>query len=108
MQLVQVDVVGLQRAQAQLDGAHHVATRPGGVVDLGRAAELGGDDHLVALGLQRLTHELLGLAAAVHARRVEEGDAGVDGRVEHLDGAVVVDAHAEVVAAETGNRHPQS
>ena len=51
--------------------------------------------------------ELLGLAAAVHACGVEEVDARLDRGVEHGNGAVVVDTHAEVVAAETGHRHPQ-
>ena len=63
--------------------------------------ELGGQHHLVALALQGDAHHLLGLAlAAVDVGGVEEGDAVLDGGVDHRVGGGLVDAHAEVVAAE--------
>ena len=53
---------------------------------------------------QGATQELLAVGAAVDVGGVEEGDAGVEGAVDDRSGRVVVDAAAEVVAAETDDR----
>src|SRR5665647_419826 len=106
MDLVEVDVVGAEAAQAGIDGLHDVLTPEPHVVDVAgagrgrvahRAAELGGDhDGLAgdACGLERPPQDLLGLATRVHVGGVEEVDAGVErgahqrvgaGLVEHAD-----------------------
>ena len=50
---------------------------------------------------QGATQELLAVGAAVDVRGVEEGDARVERAADDRSGRVVVDASAEVVAAET-------
>ena len=55
---------------------------------------------LVAAAGQRPAEELFALRAAVDVGRVEEGDAGIERRVDHARRRGLVDPHAEVVAAE--------
>ena len=69
VQLVEVDVVGLQPAQARLHRAADVATRAAYAVVLAVRAlhvhpELGGHDELVAATLERLPEHLLAAARA--------------------------------------------
>jgi len=99
MRLVEIDVVGIQAAQAVLDGAHDVlaaealAVRP---VPHARA-HLGRDHDLVARpGAQPPADDALGDAAgiagcppAVDVRRVDEVDAGLPGAVEHTEGLLL-------------------
>src|SRR5690606_31167047 len=102
MQLVEVHVVGAKAPQAAV-------YRGADVVRCGTArhaallvghTELGGQHHLVAPALERLTHEALALGGTVSVGRVHEGDAGVYGRVEHVLRTSQVEPAAEVVAAE--------
>ena len=90
--LVEVDVVGVEPAQAVLHLAHDPAAgRPAVVRVLAhRRHELGGQHHLVAPALQRLADDLLRLAAGVHVGGVDEVDAAVEGGVDDLDAVVVV------------------
>jgi hypothetical protein len=71
-------------------------------------AELGGDDHLAAEGLQRLADEALIGEGAVDFGSVEEGDATLDRRADQADHLVPVRDHAAVMvhahAAETDGR----
>ena len=62
--LVEVDVVGLQAAQRVLDRAHDPAPRVAPLVGVvaHRAADLGGEHDVVAAALERLADDLLGLA----------------------------------------------
>ena len=63
------------------------------VVDV--EAELGGDLHLVADGLEDLADELLVLVGAVDLGGVEEGDAGVEGGGDDVSSLVQIrQAHA--------------
>ena len=90
--LVQVDVVGVQPAQAVLDLLHDPPPRRTplvGVVAHGRH-ELGGQHHAVAPPLERLADDLLGLARRVHVGRVNEVDARIEGGVDDADAVVVV------------------
>ena len=91
--LVEVDPVGAQPAQAVLDllddPAARVAELVGIVAHL--AVDLGGQDRVVtpAPG-EGLAHDLLGLAARVDVGGVDEVDARVEGPVDDVDRLVVV------------------
>ena len=52
--------------------------------------ELGGDDHLLAEGSERLAHQLLVRERAVDLGGVEERDAAFDGRPEERDHLLLV------------------
>ena len=97
MEEIQVDVVGPQPLEARVDRLRDT----GGVT----RCDLGGEHHLIAPVAEGLADELLRLPAAVALRGVEVGDAGIDGRVDDGPGALGVDPHAEVVAAEPRERH---
>jgi len=95
VQLVQVNVVGLQPAQAAFDGLQQRGLGDGAAVTdpgLAGAGHLGGEDDLVAgaAGLEPVTDDGLGGAVGlgagwngVHFRGVEEVDAALQ-RVIHL------------------------
>jgi hypothetical protein len=69
-------------------------------------AELRRQHDLVAPAGERAADDLLAAAAvAVHVCRVEEGDADVERRVDHGVRGRLVDAAAEVVAAEPDHGH---
>ena len=115
MQLVQIDVVGAQPPQRLGHGPPDVG--PAALGPGGRAvahvrtlmAELGGQDDLVPASAEDLAERALRPAAfAVGVGRVEQGDAGVDGRVNHRARPVEVQASAEVVTAESGYRYHES
>ncbi len=72
-------------------------------------AELRGQDDLVPALAEDLAERTLGPAdPAISVRGVEQGDAGVEGRVHHRASPVHVEAAAEVVAAEPDDRNLQS
>ena len=99
VELVQVDVVGLQPDEALLtsvaDEFGRVVLRalrvslPGGVrVEV--VAELGGDHDVVALLPQRLGQDSLSVPDAVGVSRVEEVDAEVVSLLQEVDALVLV------------------
>ena len=94
VQLIDVDVVGLQPLKALVDLAQDVLA--GQVVDrlmllVPDEAALGGDDDLFAqAALQGLAQHALRVMPAVYRRHVEQVDAAVDRRVDDGDGVVVV------------------
>jgi len=98
VQVVQVDAVGLQAAQAGLDGAGEVEAA--GAVVVGSLAHggdaLGGQDHVIALaiGLQHVAQDLLGGAAAVDVSGVDEVDATLECDVGDARGLGLVGAVA--------------
>jgi hypothetical protein len=107
VELVEVDVVGAETAQARVDGIEDVSPRRArhqrSVAH--RPAELGADDGALPLALQRLSEELLRPAAsAVDVRGVEQRDAEVERLAHDLLRLRGIDAHAEVVAAEPDRR----
>ena len=65
--------------------------------------ELGGEHYVLAPVAERGAEKLLGARAAVDVGGVEEVDPGVDRLIDDGLGLVLVDAHAEVVAAEADN-----
>ncbi len=79
--LVEVDVVGLEAAQAGFDGVHDVASRSADIVaaDAGAAIDLGGDDDVFARDgeiFEGLADADFGLALGVDVGGVDEVDAG--------------------------------
>ena len=85
--LVEVDVVGAEPAQAGLaladDPPARVAVMFGSVAH--RAVHLGREDDVVAAAGERLADDLLRLAGGVHVGGVDEVDAGVERGVDDLD-----------------------
>ena len=102
MVLVEVDVVGVQAAQAVFDRLQNPLARPaalfGVLADL--HPEFGGQHDFMAALAQRLAEEFLRLRPAIDVGGVEQGDPGVEGGVHHGLGLGLIDAHAEVVAAQ--------
>ncbi len=111
MLVQQVDVIGLQSAQRSLHGGSYVlrstvqtkrldveAFPPSSIASqfLSRFSlsdtppELRGDEHLIALPLQRAAEQLLVREWSVHLGRVEEGDTELDGAVDGGDRLALV------------------
>ena len=115
VQLVQVDVVGLQPGEGLLHRdldviAAALRARRRAVAHVGvPVAELGGEHDLVPAALQDLSQGEFGRArAAVGLGGVEERDALVDGGVDDRPGLLDVETAAEVVAAEAYYRDEQA
>jgi hypothetical protein len=94
--LVEVDVIGLEAAEAGVDGVHDVAAGGADVVAAGAGAAegLGGDDDLSAGDVQvfeGLTEGLFAFALGVDIGGIEEVDADVDGGLDELVGSGLVD-----------------
>jgi hypothetical protein len=101
--LVEVDVVGLQAAQRVLDRGHDPAPRGSLVVGIVayRAAELGREDNAVAASLERFAHGHFGLAVCVGG--IDEVDPRVQRLVDNAGRVVVIgvaDGRAECQRAE--------
>ena len=67
----------------------------------GAQAELRRDDGVLAARAERLSEKALAFGPAVHVGGVEEIDAGVERGVHHIGRSLLVDRHAEVVAADS-------
>ena len=105
MDLVEVDVVGLQTREASLAGGDDVAAAGAahvGVVVRHRAVELRGEDDAVALAvaLERLAGEGFAAAARIDVGGVDEVDATLDGAVDDGAGVVELGTHPEHHRAE--------
>ena len=91
VELVEVDALELEAAQAHFDtldqvaGAAHVFGFGGA---LAGDAALGGDDEARRIGVQRFADEALGDFGAVGVGGVDEGDAEIDGAAENAAGFV--------------------
>jgi hypothetical protein len=84
----EVDVVGLEAAQRPLDGLTDVlgpAVHADDLSVLDLEPELGRDDRLVALSLERLSEQLLVVERAVDLGRVEEVHAELERPVDGGD-----------------------
>ena len=115
VQLVEIDALELEAAQAHLDtlnqisGAAHVFRFRGA---LARDAALGGDDHAGRVGRERFADEALGDFGAVGVGSVDERDAEFDCAAQNAAGfgfvgrlapcAIAHQAHGSV--AETMDR----
>jgi hypothetical protein len=106
------DAVGAEAAKRGFDGVPDVGAGTPSAVQVGLRphlhAELGGQDDVVAMPLQGgaekafavTAHATLFAEPAVHVGGVEQGDPGVEGGVDDGLRAVLVEAGAEVVAAD--------
>src|SRR5918998_915813 len=84
--LVEVDVIGAEPPQTRLDGAHDVVAGQALVVGAGahRAADLGRDQALVAVGAEGFAEDLLGQALGVDVGGVDQVDARPQADVDLL------------------------
>ena len=103
--LVEVDVVGVEAAQALLALTQDPASRAAAHVRIGAhvAVHLGGEHDVVAAALDRLGHDLFRLSARVHVGGVDEVDPGIERGVDHVDRLVVV-----VVAPRAEHHRPEA
>ncbi len=108
----EVDAVGLQATEACLAAR---LDRLGPAVAAARTravdAELGDQEHAVALALERPAQQLLVLAEAIQLRAVEEIDAELDGAVDGADrfrvvGRAVRHRHAHAAEPDGGDLGP--
>ena len=97
MDVVEVEVVGLQPLQRAFDLLLDVQSRHTGIVGppAHRIEELGGDDGVLALTLQRDTQHRFRGAADIGIGRVEEVHARIERGVHHLRRTLLVGAIAE-------------
>ena len=102
-----VDVVGAESPQRVLARLAHVVRTRAVVVVVDGHPELGRDDHLAASGAERATQEDFGLGGPVDVGGVEEVDPGVERREHHAGRRGLVEAGAEVVAADPDDRYLQ-
>ncbi len=79
MDVVNVDVIHLQTAQAVLDGLHDVDPRHARIVDAfaHRVEEFGRHNGVAAAALERLAQHNLGFAIAIGVGGIEEVDPGL-------------------------------
>ncbi len=109
--LVEVDVVGLEAAQAGVDRIHDVAARGADIVAPWPDARIHfGRDHHVFTGdlyiLERLAEGLLAFALRIDIGGVEEVDAGIERIPDQVVGTGLVDgADRSKAAFTTVERH---
>ena len=91
--LVHVDVVGLQSSQRILDGGGDPAPRGALVVRvvIDRSAHLRGQDHVVTAALECPSHDVFGVSVGVSG--VHQVDPGVERLVDDADRLLGVVAH---------------
>ena len=108
VQLIEIDPIGLQAAQARLDRHHDVAagcTLARALV-IHRRPELGGEDDVLPPGPENLAKQRFRSAApAVAVGRVEQRDAEVERLVDDGAGLFEIAADAEIVASEPDRRN---
>jgi len=107
MKLPDVEVIGLQPAQAALDRLDDVPPRGAARIDVrsGGVEALGDHHQIVAVAAHQRAEDLLGLALGVLVGSVEEVDARVAAGLEHGGGSrfVGVAAEGHGAVAEFGN-----
>ena len=125
VQLVEIDMIGLQPLQAAIDRVHDVAARGAALVGAlaHGAMDLGGDHDIRPLDAEipeRLAEQSLGGAEGVDVGGIEEVDAGGDRAGDNLIDALLVEAGDEAplgvlagvaeghgAEAEFGDEHPR-
>ena len=108
MELIEVDPIRLQAAQARFHRRHDVAARRAleGALVIHRHPELGGEDDLLSPGPENLAEQRLRSAApAVGVGRVEQRDAEVERFVDDGAGLFQIAADAEIIAPEPDRRN---
>ncbi len=107
VQLVQIDVVRPESAQAVFKRLHQIHARTSSpvrpIVHLG--PELRGQHHSVTLALQYRAHNLLALAVPVDIGGIEEIDAVVQRRIEDPGGLGLIQPQRKIHASKRQTRH---
>ena len=107
--LVEVDVVHTEPAQARIDLGHdRLARQADGVAATAhRPVHLGRQDDLVTVGeiSERSADDLLARADGVDVRRVEEVDAGVEGILDETSTGVLVERPRVVAGHRIAEAH---
>src|SRR5260370_30838631 len=120
--LIQIDVVGLEATETRFHSIHEVPPESAPIVALrtDTGVHLGLDNNVLAGAaqvLQRLPESLLAFPVRVDVRRIEEVDASIDGALDQLVGFLLIDATDDFIdalgaterhgaEAEAGNREP--
>ena len=110
MDLVEIDVVGLEAAETGLGLFDDVAAGVALGVGVGlvhRAVDLGGEENAGALAVagEGLADDFLAAAAGVDVGGVDDVDAGVEGGVDDADGVLEFGAASEVHGPEGEGRN---
>ncbi len=105
MDLVQVDNLGAEAAQAGVDRLPDVVGMRAVALVVDAMPELGGDQHIMPARAERPSEVLLAFRAAVDVRRIEEIDAGVKRRMHDGVRGRFVDAPAEIIASDADDRY---
>ena len=105
--LVEVHVIRAEALERGIDALHHMLARKPAVVRVAahRVAQLGGDDHLVALGqlLEGAAGDLFTGADRVDVRGVEEVDASIECALDERPGVGVIEDPVAPLAAAVGH-----
>lgn len=107
MDLVEIDIVRAETAQAVLGGLANVL-RPRALARLIELhAELGGDHHLSPPAAESAAQILLAVALVIDVCGIEEINAGIERGLHHAAGLRFIHAPSEIIAAQTGERNFQ-
>ncbi len=117
VEIVDIDVVGLQTPQASLQLLHDVVAGTAPLVRTvgacaGRApagngdAHFGGDDHFAPLSgiADDLADELLGMGVCIDVRRIDEVDAEIEALVQDCLRPFEIRASAKIIRPDAENR----
>ena len=106
MDLIEVDPVGPEAAEAVFDCVEDVPARGASVQRSlsDRPDEFRRDDHVLAPVSERRPEELLAARATVDIRRIEQCHSQFERAVHDGRRLLLVDPHPEVVAAEARDR----
>lgn len=108
MQLIEIDPVGVEPAQARFDRLHDVAPRRAAqfVGAIHRQPEFGGQHDVFAPGTEKVTQDFFGAAlVAVRVGGVDQRDTDIERFVHHQPRGLAIDAAAEIVGAEADEGH---
>jgi hypothetical protein len=107
VQLIEVDNIGIEAAQAGFDGDTNVIGTRAFALPVHLRAELSSDDDLSAALTQRTGKKFLAFPLTVNVGGVEEVDARIQRRVDDFCRRIRVDAPAKIVATDADNRDIQ-
>jgi hypothetical protein len=109
LDLVEIDMIGLQAAEAVFTGAHQVQARIAPIIGSGSDGKmsLGGEEHPVTLPVTRqgAPDDAFTLTVVVTIGSVEHIDPGVEGAINNAQRFRFVGWIAEVQRADAQRRH---
>ena len=105
VELIDIDVVGLQAAETGVDGIEQVIARGADIVGAGAHPEgaLGGDDDFLAAALESMAEDFFGHAGGVDVAGIKHVGAGFDADIDEAAGfgGIGVSHGAEELIAAT-------